>query len=69
VVSQYPEFGVSYRSIQDDLADVVQAEAATKDSTNTKGPFIGARPNTGSSYFRAQRLAPTTLLLKVFSPA
>jgi hypothetical protein len=39
VVSQYPEFGVSYRSIQDALADMAQAEAATTSSKNIQGLF------------------------------
>jgi hypothetical protein len=39
-VSQYSEFGVSYRSIQDALADVAQADTATVRSNNTKGLFI-----------------------------
>jgi hypothetical protein len=39
-VSQYPEFGLSYQSIQDALADVVQAEAGTARSSNTKGVFM-----------------------------
>jgi hypothetical protein len=47
-VSQYPEFGLSYQSIQDALADVVQAEAGTASSSNTKGLFMElTRPITG----------------------
>src|SRR5262245_33628977 len=39
-VSQYPEFGPSYQSIQDALTGVVQTEAGTARSSNTKGLFM-----------------------------
>jgi hypothetical protein len=49
-VSQYPEFGLSYQSIQDALADVVQVEAGTARSSNTRGLFMSSPlPQTGDT--------------------